>query len=161
MPNQRARTERSAGGVVTRRIEGTVHFLLIRDPYGKLGLPKGHVENGETAEDAALREVAEETGLTGVAIGPSLGTTDWYFRFEGRLIHKYCQYFLMGSQFGDPEPERSEGITECRWLPVDEAIAEVAYDNAREVVRVAQQLVESGAADGLLEESVAKREGVG
>ena len=159
MPNQRARTERSAGGVVTRRIDGTVHFLLIRDPYGKLGLPKGHVENGETAEDAALREVGEETGLTGVIIGPSLGTTDWYFRFEGRLIHKYCQYFLMGSQSGDPKPEREEGITECRWLSLDEAIAEVAYDNAREVVRVARQLVDSGAADILLDGKVAKREG--
>lgn len=161
MPKQNASTERSAGGVVTRRIEGAVYFLLIRDPYGKLGLPKGHVENGETAEDAALREVSEETGLTGVVIGPSLGTTDWYFRFEGRLIHKYCQYFLMGSRFGDPVPERSEGITECRWLPVDEAIAEVAYDNAREIVRVAWQLVGSGAADGLLEESDAKGEGSG
>jgi len=159
MPNQRARTERSAGGVVTRRIDGAVHFLLIRDPYGKLGLPKGHVENGETAEDAALREVGEETGLTGVVMGPSLGTTDWYFRFEGRLIHKYCQYFLMGSQSGDPEPEREEGITECRWLPLDEAIAEVAYDNAREVVRVARQLFDAGAADVLLDGRVGKREG--
>lgn len=159
MANRRVSTERSAGGVVTRRIDGSVHFLLIRDPYGKLGLPKGHVENGETAEDAAVREVGEETGLTGVVIGPSLGTTDWYFRFEGRLIHKYCQYFLMGSRFGEPEPEREEGITECRWLPLDEAIAEVAYDNAREVVRVARQLVDSGAADLLLEGSVAQGEG--
>lgn len=159
MPSQRVSTERSAGGVVTRRIDGAAHFLLIRDPYGKMGLPKGHVENGETAEDAALREVAEETGLTGVVMGPSLGTTDWYFRFEGRLIHKYCQYFLMGSQFGEPEPEREEGITECRWLPLDEAVTEVAYDNAREVVRVALQLVASGAADLLLEGSVSEREG--
>ncbi len=159
MPNQRVSTERSAGGVVTRRIDGAIHFLLIRDPYGKMGLPKGHVEDGETAEDAALREVGEETGLTGVVMGPSLGTTDWYFRFEGRLIHKYCQYFLMGSQLGEPEPEREEGITECRWLPVDEAIAEVAYDNAREVVRVARQLVDSGAADLLLEGSVPESEG--
>jgi len=159
MQSQRVRTERSAGGVVTRRIDGAVHFLLIRDPYGKMGLPKGHVENGETVEDAALREVGEETGLTGVVMGPSLGTTDWHFRFEGQLIHKYCQYFLMGSQFGEPEPEREEGITECRWLPLDEAVAEVAYDNAREVVRVARQLVDSGAADLLLDGNVAGREG--
>ena len=159
MPNQRVSTERSAGGVVTRRIDGAIYFLLIRDPYGKMGLPKGHVENGETAEDAALREVGEETGLTGVVMGPSLGTTDWYFRFEGRLIHKYCQYFLMGSQFGEPEPEREEGITECRWFPLDEVVAEVAYDNAREVVRVARQLVDSGAADLLLEGSLPESEG--
>ena len=161
MQSQRVRTERSAGGVVTRRIDGAVHFLLIRDPYGKMGLPKGHVENGETVEDAALREVGEETGLTGVVMGPSLGTTDWHFRFEGQLIHKYCQYFLMGSQFGEPEPEREEGITECRWLPLDEAVAEVAYDNAREVVRVARQLVDSGAVDLLLEGSGAKGGGPG
>ena len=159
MPRRQARKERSAGGVVARRIGGTVHFLLIRDPYGRLGLPKGHVEAGETAEDAAIREVGEETGLTHVSMGPSLGTTDWYFRFEGRLIHKFCQYFLMGSLEGDPVPEVAEGITECRWLPVAEAVTEVAYENAREVVRAAQHLVDSGAANDLLAEQVAEVEG--
>ncbi len=151
MKKERAKKERSAGGVVARRIGGGVHFLLIRDPYGKLGLPKGHVEEGESPSDAALREVGEETGLTRIVMGPSLGTTDWYFRLEGRLIHKYCEYFLMGSPGGETEPEREEGITECRWLPVKEAVTEVAYDNAREVVRAARKIVGSGTVDALLD----------
>lgn len=135
---------------MARRIEKTVHLLLIKDPYGKWGLPKGHLEDGETPEDAALREVEEETGLGGLALGPSLGTIDWYFRLKGRLIHKFCDYFLMASTEGDATPEVSEGITECRWLPVDDAISTVSYDNAREVVRRAAEALRSGKADGLI-----------
>ena len=126
-----------------------MHLLLIRDPYGKWGLPKGHVENGESSRDAALREVREETGLTCLDAGPSLGTIDWYFRLKGELVHKFCDYFLMASGEGEPSPEVSEGITECRWLPVKEAIATVAYDNAREVVVRAADVLNSGGGDGL------------
>ena len=54
---------RTAGGIVVRVIDGILHCLLILDRYGKWGLPKGHLEDGETLEQAALREVEEETGL--------------------------------------------------------------------------------------------------
>ena len=148
--NQKARIEHSSGGVVARRMDGTVHVLLIRDPYDKWGLPKGHVKNGETSREAALREVREETGLTNLDPGPSLGTIDWYFKFKGDLVHKFCDYFLMVSSNGDTSPEVSEGITECQWLPVKEAIATVAYDNAREVVVRAAAVLNSGEADALL-----------
>ena len=146
----KARIEHSSGGVVARRLNGTVHFLLIRDPYDKWGLPKGHVENGESSLDAALREVREETGLTSLDPGPSLGTIDWYFRLKGDLVHKFCDYFLMVSPDGDTVPEVSEGITECRWVPVEEAIETVAYDNAREVVLRAAGVLNSGEANTLL-----------
>ena len=147
---EKPRKERSAGGVVIRRIDQSVHVLLIRDPYGKWGLPKGHLENEETSLDAALREVEEETGLGRLAVGPELGTIDWYFRLDGHLIHKYCDYFLLASADGDPTPETSEGITECIWLPVDEALRTVTYDNAREVVERAAVVIRAGDADALL-----------
>ena len=150
MTNRKARIEHSSGGVVARRMDGTVHVLLIRDPYGKWGLPKGHVENGESPLEAALREVREETGLTNVDAGPSLGTIDWHFKFRGDLVHKFCDYFLMISPNGDTSPEVSEGITECRWLPVKDAIATVAYDNAREVVVRASDVLNLGEVDALL-----------
>ncbi len=87
-----------------------------------------------------MREVAEETGLTDLRLGPKLRTIDWYFRLRGRLIHKYCTFFLMASESGDPIPEEAEGITECTWIPLLEAIDAVDYENAREVVRDAARL---------------------
>ncbi len=150
MTKRKARIEHSSGGVVARRVNGTVCLLLIRDPYDKWGLPTGHVEGGESSLDAALREVREETGLTRLDPGPSLGTIDWYFRLKGDLVHKFCDYFLMASPDGDTTPEVSEGITECRWLPVEEAIETVTYDNAREVVVRAADVLKSGEANALL-----------
>ncbi len=143
MAGSKAKIERSAGGVVARRIEGSVHFLLIRDPYGRWGLPKGHLEGEESAEEAAAREVREETGLDEIVLGPPLGTIDWYFSLRGEVIHKFCDYFLMTSNEGVPAPEVEEGITECVWLPVEEAIQTVEYDNARQVVRKAAEALES------------------
>lgn len=133
--------ERSAGGVVLRVIDDRQHVLLIRDPYQNWGLPKGHLEEGEDARAAALREVEEETGLGELLVGPELATIEWYFRRRGRPIHKYCTFFLMRSTEGEAVPEVAEGITECVWLPVEEAIARITYENARETLRQAAELL--------------------
>lgn len=123
-----------------RRIDGRIHALLIKDPYGNWGLPKGHLEGTEGPEEAGLREVCEETGLDDVVLGPRLRTIDWYFRLKGQLIHKHCTFFLMSSEDGDPVPEEAEGISECRWVPLLEAVDAVDYQNAREVVRDAARI---------------------
>ena len=133
----KARIERSAGGVVIRHIDGVAHILVIRDPYKNWGLPKGHLEKGEGPGEAALREVEEETGLSDLKLGTELATIDWYFRAGPRLIHKFCAFYLMNSDSGDPVPELDEGISECIWLTLPEAEVRISYDNARDVVRVA------------------------
>lgn len=127
---------------MVRMVADTPHVLLIRDPYRNWGLPKGHIEGEEADAEAALREVGEETGLTDVVIGKDLGVIDWRFRNRGHSVHKYCRFFLMTSARGVPVPETSEGITECRWLPIQEAIRDVTYDNAREVLRLAARVLE-------------------
>lgn len=133
----RPRIENSAGGVVFRRDADTIRFLLIRDPYGNWGLPKGHIEASETPLEAALREVAEETALTEVRLEAELQCIDWYFRNRGKLIHKFCHFFLMESLGGEAAPAIDEGITECLWQPFDDAMRTISYDNAREVLRTA------------------------
>jgi 8-oxo-dGTP pyrophosphatase MutT (NUDIX family) len=141
----RARVERSSGGVVFRRSDGSLAFLLIRDPYENWGLPKGHIEGRETPAEAALREVSEETGLAPLAVCGELPTIDWFFRDRGRLVHKYCHFFLLESCAGDPVPQRDEGITDCVWCSFERALEMVAYDNAREVLRAAgRQLIDPG-----------------
>ena len=69
---RKARVEKSAGGIVLRWMEAEPNVLLIRDPYGNWGLPKGHLEEGEDARQAAVREVAEETGLDHLELGPEV-----------------------------------------------------------------------------------------
>jgi 8-oxo-dGTP pyrophosphatase MutT (NUDIX family) len=129
--------ETSSGGVVFRRGEPGIEFLLIRDPYQNWGLPKGHIEGGETAEAAALREVEEETGLGELLVVAQLPTIDWYFRDRGKLVHKFCHFFLLECVDGEATPQLDEGITECVWQPADAAVATVSYANAREVMEAA------------------------
>jgi 8-oxo-dGTP pyrophosphatase MutT (NUDIX family) len=140
VPRKRARVEKSAGGVVLRTIGGVVHALVIRDPYQKWGLPKGRAENGETPAEAAVREVREETGLQDVELGPELVTIDWRFAVNGAPIHKYTTFFLMYSGTGDPIPAKAEGISRCVWVPLDKAPDKISYENAAEVVRIAQRI---------------------
>jgi 8-oxo-dGTP pyrophosphatase MutT (NUDIX family) len=137
---------KGAGGAVVRTIDGAPHLLLIRDPYGKWGLPKGHAENGEALHETALREVAEETGLADLELGPELVTIDWRFRAQRREIHKFATFYLMFSRGGEPKPELAEGITSAEWVRLDAAHERISYPNACGVVRAAQELVLDGKA---------------
>jgi len=132
--------------VFRRGSDAQVDFLLIRDPYANWGLPKGHIEGGETPEQAALREVEEETGLSALAMVAQLPTIDWYFRDRGKLVHKFCHFFLLECMEGDAVPQLDEGITECIWQPPPIALETVSYANARDVMRVAAAWLEREAA---------------
>ena len=141
--------EVSAGGIVFRQPPGeTARFLLIRDSYRNWGFPKGHLEDEETPAQAAVRESAEETGLDDLALHGPIRVIDWHFRFRGRRIHKYCHFFLLESAQGDPRPQLDEGITDYRWLLLDDALELLSYDNARGVLRRAGEMVRTLVAMG-------------
>ena len=141
---RRAQRETSAGGVVFRRgPDGQPRFLLIRDSYRNWGFPKGHLEVGEPPAEAARREVAEETGLTDLVLHGPIRVIDWYFRFRGKTIHKFCHFFLFESKHGECVPQKDEGITDCAWYTPEEAHRTISYDNAREVLEQATAMVQA------------------
>ena len=149
MSRRRAELEVSAGGIVYRRtgVE-PARFLLIRDSYDNWGFPKGHLEDGESPADAARRETGEETGLGSLVLQGPIRAIDWHFRFRGRHIHKYCHFFLFESPNGEPCPQVDEGITDCQWRNLDEALDLLSYDNARGVLKRAGEMVRTLVAVG-------------
>lgn len=146
---QFAQIELSAGGVIYRRASGSdLQMLLIKDSYGNWGFPKGHIEAGEDAGAAALRECREETGLGGLRLVERLGTTDWYFRQDKALVHKFCDYFLVEAEGEDTaRPQKREGIQACEWLSPPEFLERVTYENARQIARRAVERAGGGGAE--------------
>lgn len=136
-----ARDETSAGGVVFRIADDGLVYLVIRDSYQNWGFPKGHIEDGEAADRAAVREVGEETGLHDLTVRGAIDPIDWYFKFRGNLIHKVCHFFLMQTEQASTSPQRAEGITACRWLAFEDAHALISYENARDVLRRAHEIL--------------------
>lgn len=141
---KKPREEVSAGGIVFRRDGARTFFLLIRDPYRNWGFPKGHLELGEDPATAAVREVAEETGIGAVELRAPVETIDWTFRFRGRQIHKVCHFFLMETTERRTAPQSAEGITACRWATYEQATKMISYDNARAVLDQAHALLAAG-----------------
>lgn len=127
--------EFSAGGVVVRDGEVAVIVPVRRDARGSrvLGLPKGHPDPGETPEQAATREVQEETGLTAELI-EELGEIRYHYERRGRRRHKRVAFFLFEYRSGDLADHDHE-IEDARWMPLAEAVRALSYDGEREMVR--------------------------
>lgn len=135
--------EVSAGGVVYRRAGEEIEVVLAsrRTRRGDLawGLAKGGIEPGESHEDAAVREVMEETGYT-AEIEASLGDTRYFYVWEDARIRKTVHFFLMRCTGGDPA-DRDDEMEEVRWFPLDRALKRAAYRGEREVLGRAAELL--------------------
>lgn len=134
--------EFSAGGIVYKKAKEGVRIALILDPFKKWTFAKGHVEEGERVERAALREVAEETGMYGLKLKEKLGEMDYWFKADSKgkpggkdLIHKVVYWYLMEAQEDvNIELQDAEGIAELKWVSIDELEQIKSYENMQSVI---------------------------
>jgi len=137
------RSEVSAGGVVYRRSDDGVEIVLAarRTRRGDLawGLPKGLIEPEETPEEAAVREVREETGLE-AEVEASLGDIRYFYVWEGVRVRKAVHFFLMRATGGDVSQHDHE-MEDVQWFPLSVALRRATYKGEREVLqRAAERL---------------------
>ena len=138
---RRPRVERqhSAGGVVER--EGRV--LLISTAGGRRWqLPKGRIEAGESPEQAAIREVREETGVLGRVLAPLPAIDYWFADGRNRRIRKHVDYFLLAYVSGSEEDFDPNEVDEARWFDWNEALTRLTHENERRVAGRARELTE-------------------
>jgi len=127
--------EVSAGGLVVDK-SGEQGLLIGRiDKRGRMlwSLPKGHIEEGESPEQAAIREVLEETGINS-SISRSLGIIDFWFMAEGKRIHKTVHHFLFAELSGTLVPQVSE-VDDVKWFPLDDIAKTLAYPDERKLIQ--------------------------
>ena len=143
----------SAGGLVfADRPDGRwVVLISRRNAAGQLQwtLPKGGLEDGEALEDAAVREVLEETGLV-AEVTDKLGVVDYWFVWKPDEVryHKYVHYFLMAHRGGDTAA-RDDEAEDVEWMPIAEALERLSHPNERRLVKaVAGAAPEAGSPGG-------------
>ncbi|HET7710702.1 MAG TPA: NUDIX hydrolase [Thermoanaerobaculia bacterium] len=140
MPDRKraTRNEHSSGGAVIAFRDGEPYVALIAT-RGKTrwGLPKGAVSHGETSEQAALREVLEETGLEAKIVRP-LDTIEYFFRTSDALIRKRVDFYLMLHTGGNLTPQLSE-VDDVEWVALSEAIERASFDSEKRLLEIAHR----------------------
>jgi 8-oxo-dGTP pyrophosphatase MutT (NUDIX family) len=131
----------SAGGVVVRGDEVIVIVPTRRGAQGQrvLGLPKGHVDPGETPPVAAEREVREEAGVEADLVR-KLGDVRYFYQRDGRRIFKLVTFYLFRYRRGDPADHDDE-VEEARWMPLEEAARSLSYRGEREMAARAMSAI--------------------
>lgn len=143
--------EVSAGGVVVRAGAEGNQVVLVSDGR-HWGLPKGNLEPGETPEDAALREVSEETGIgrDALSVIAELAASEYVYRRRDtrQLVFKRVHQYLMTAPPGTELHRQESEIADAAWLGFDEAMRRASFDDTRRALREAERRLQSGVMGG-------------
>jgi 8-oxo-dGTP pyrophosphatase MutT (NUDIX family) len=137
----------SSGGVITRFTDKGVEVALVSVRGRKAWcLPKGMIDRGEEPPQTALREVREETGLTGRLIDKIGHISYWYYQKDDMLkIHKTVHLYLLKYVSGSTDDHDHE-VDEARWFQIDKAISRLSYRSEKDILQKARDMIEDGAA---------------
>lgn len=140
--------ERSAGGLVLKRERGAYYGLIIGRASPRIwALPKGHVEPNESIEQAATREVLEETGIEATIVCKLSDIRYWFYANKTKH-HKVVHFFLMRYVSGIPTPQTGE-VDEALWVRLDELNDRLTHVNERRLIEIAQNIVKEKAPTAL------------
>ena len=134
--------EFSSGGLVIRNLKGRPFLAVVRVRDKILALPKGHPEPGESAQEAAQREVREETGLEATPI-EKLGDIRYWYARDGDRVLKIVSFFLFRYRSGRLEDHDHE-VEEALWIPLEDAPARLAYRGEKDMAKTALSRLAKG-----------------
>lgn len=133
-------TEKSAGAVVFRKEKDTIKYLLLHYELGHWDMPKGHIEKGEKPEEAAVREVREETGIKDIEFIPGFKETIKYFyKRDDKSFLKTVVFFLARTK--TKKVKISYEHQGFKWLSYDKALEQLTFDNAKRILKKSRQFL--------------------
>ncbi len=134
--------EPTAGGVIFRRNQkNEVEILLIQDSKDRWTIPKGHIEEGETAQETAKREIGEEAGLHDVKIIGWLGKINFRYRRIDKLVLMTTQVFLVKA-LGDTDAiQKEDWMNGIRWFSFSDALDEIEYEDIGKLILLAMKKI--------------------
>ena len=134
--------EPTAGGIVFRRnAAGAVEILLIQDAKDRWTIPKGHIEEGETAQVTAKREIGEEAGLKDVEVLHWLGKIHFRYRRIDKLVLMTTQIYLVRARGDTNAIEKEEWMNDIRWFSFHEALDVIEYEDIGKLMLLAMKRI--------------------
>jgi ADP-ribose pyrophosphatase YjhB (NUDIX family) len=130
--------EPTAGGIVYRRNkQNQLEILLIQDAKNRWTIPKGHIEEGETAKQCAEREIGEETGLKKVRVYNWLGKINFRYRRQDRLVLMTTEIFLVLAQGDTDDIKPEDWMNGIKWFSTAEALDKIEYEDIGKIILLA------------------------
>ncbi len=130
--------EPTAGGIIFRRNSSTkgIEILLIQDAKDRWTIPKGHIEPGESAKEAAEREIQEETGLEKVKVMNWLGKINFRYRRQQSLVLMTTEIFLVEAEGDTNKLKPEDWMNGIKWFPTNEALDKIEYDDIGKIILI-------------------------
>jgi len=134
--------EPTSGGIIFRRDkDGGVEILLIQDGKDRWTIPKGHIEEGETAEQTTIREIGEEAGLTDIEVFGWLGKINFRYRRIDKLVLMTTQIYLVKA-IGDTEAiQKEEWMNGIKWFKFNDALDAIEYEDIGKLMLLAMKRI--------------------